>query len=994
MERFTLESIAKLQDAIDKNKLVIFTGAGVSANSGLPSWGEIINAYAKGIGNSPPPYTTDDYLKIPQYYFNERGSKEYYDVLTNLFNEKAKPNPIHEILFELNPAHIITTNFDDLLEQTVLEKGIFFDTVKMDKDLPYTPNNKMIIKMHGDLLVKNVVLKEDDYLSYSNNFKLIENFVKSLFATYTVLFVGYSVSDPDVRLIFQWVKDILKDDFQHAYLLNVGEKSKDINHVEFQYYKNRGINILYFSTIEKFVSGMSDHKKLHGRGLSLYKFLKYIKTAKNDIGKSAIDIIYNKLSILNALNKVLPNDIKYLLEESAIFHVDYSTLETDSAILKSYVTEAKKLKPNNIAHKEQLEKKQEVDKIFLKADITQLIFWSSTAHSKKVSYKFITEQPLKYEDSDLLSFFQYKKIKKDLLSSVIEYDYPNMTLIRKAFYFYKLGDFLSSYKILKIVSIKAFKSNDYLTFFLSEFNRRHVGKLANTLWLSDIKMSKEELEIISEEVATIDLDQIYMKMPQNQRQKYFFLKDLLNFKLIYQNFYESVKSQNEVKEEENIQRVAPRETGPIFKLNFRVAQLWEYINLNYLMIDHYSELKSFYKSYIESVLISYTTIDRNKDESEVFFPFINVKVNKMEAIPFFALYIMVTNIEAKYLEKLLDKYNINQIVLKSPDDQELLLSYQNLIDSFLEIDKFRIFIDKINCLTLILSRVPLKSEEFVAVINGLRLLLPKSHLLNGKYVRQFIYHQVKHNKEHVETDSLTNYLEDYLAKLISLKVIDDYYESTRMIEILVYGINSANSDFKMTSPILLTFINTIKKDLNISSYMECVVPIYTIAPHEVAIRITELTQFALENNFSLDLYAEACVRKVIGPSAELEGKCIAMAESIVRENESKQGKSFPDPVYNVMAHLTNIIYSNSYIDKNKYRKFIGKEAIFDFFIDPDKFNYDNFDFNWLIKLSEEWKQKIMKNKKAKSILKAKLKDAILSNNTDIKLKEIYFKYFC
>jgi hypothetical protein len=29
-------------------------------------------------------------------------------------------------------------------------KGEFFDVVKQNSDLPYTPNSRMIIKMHGD----------------------------------------------------------------------------------------------------------------------------------------------------------------------------------------------------------------------------------------------------------------------------------------------------------------------------------------------------------------------------------------------------------------------------------------------------------------------------------------------------------------------------------------------------------------------------------------------------------------------------------------------------------------------------------------------------------------------------------------------------------------------------------------------------------------------------------------------------------------------------
>ena len=80
--------------------------------------------------------------------------------------KKYKVNPIHKEIFKLKPTHIITTNYDNLLEEAAIEAGQFFHTVKHDLDLPYDNFNKTIIKMHGDFEHRNIVLKEDDYLNY------------------------------------------------------------------------------------------------------------------------------------------------------------------------------------------------------------------------------------------------------------------------------------------------------------------------------------------------------------------------------------------------------------------------------------------------------------------------------------------------------------------------------------------------------------------------------------------------------------------------------------------------------------------------------------------------------------------------------------------------------------------------------------------------------------------------------------------------------------
>ena len=247
MEKFIEESKKIIKNASMNNKLVVFIGAGVSANSGIPMWGELIEKIKSKIDITDP-YM--DSLKIAQYFYNSRDKKEYYEFLKSELEIDAKPNAIHDKLLELNPQHIITTNYDNLIEEQAYRKGMFYNLVCKDSDLPYTSNNKMIIKMHGDFANRNIVFKEDDYLSYSNNFKLLENYIKSIFSTYTVLFVGYSLSDPDTKSIFQWVKDILGDDLPRPYFLKI-DKDEEFDINEYEYYKNKGINVLYYSKINK-----------------------------------------------------------------------------------------------------------------------------------------------------------------------------------------------------------------------------------------------------------------------------------------------------------------------------------------------------------------------------------------------------------------------------------------------------------------------------------------------------------------------------------------------------------------------------------------------------------------------------------------------------------------------------------------------------------------------------------------------------------------------
>ena len=63
------EMIEDLSLALSRKRLVIFVGAGVSKNSGLPTWGQMVQAFAEKIDYPMEGrLATDEYIRIPQYY--------------------------------------------------------------------------------------------------------------------------------------------------------------------------------------------------------------------------------------------------------------------------------------------------------------------------------------------------------------------------------------------------------------------------------------------------------------------------------------------------------------------------------------------------------------------------------------------------------------------------------------------------------------------------------------------------------------------------------------------------------------------------------------------------------------------------------------------------------------------------------------------------------------------------------------------------------------
>lgn len=81
-------------------------------------------------------FGSEDFLDIPEKYYNKYGVLEYNKTLETFFNVSVGNIDIQKSLFELNPSHIITTNWDNLLELASNEvENNEYSVVSSDHDL-------------------------------------------------------------------------------------------------------------------------------------------------------------------------------------------------------------------------------------------------------------------------------------------------------------------------------------------------------------------------------------------------------------------------------------------------------------------------------------------------------------------------------------------------------------------------------------------------------------------------------------------------------------------------------------------------------------------------------------------------------------------------------------------------------------------------------------------------------------------------------------------
>jgi hypothetical protein len=123
-----------------------------------------------------------------------------------LCNE-AKLSEAHQLIGRLAFRGFLTTNYDDFIEGAALvQKGLqlekFYEHTIEGVLEPYRQRKPFILKLHGDLNEpKSIVLGSRAYerVLYTNN--TYGRCLDAIFATTSVLFVGFGASDPNLEAI-------------------------------------------------------------------------------------------------------------------------------------------------------------------------------------------------------------------------------------------------------------------------------------------------------------------------------------------------------------------------------------------------------------------------------------------------------------------------------------------------------------------------------------------------------------------------------------------------------------------------------------------------------------------------------------------------------------------------------------------------------------------------------------------------------------------------
>lgn len=213
----------QLIDRLVDEMVVPFVGAGISVGGGFPTWANHLRQQGRTAGIAGEQVDTwlaqGEFEQVIEHIEQAHGRDVFSQEIRDVFGKRGSIQEITLLISEIFRDTLITTNYDQLLEQV-------FDTGPDDEvqvingvtamEAP-APNKITIIKMHGDIKSPaRCILGKMQYDQAYGEEKLdfdrpIPKMLRYFFANNSLLFVGCSLKNDRTIQVFREVKALAGD---------------------------------------------------------------------------------------------------------------------------------------------------------------------------------------------------------------------------------------------------------------------------------------------------------------------------------------------------------------------------------------------------------------------------------------------------------------------------------------------------------------------------------------------------------------------------------------------------------------------------------------------------------------------------------------------------------------------------------------------------------------------------------------------------------------
>lgn len=412
------------KEVVFPEEAVLFVGAGISrkvfgqGRSPLPGWWTFVKNFldfAKQNGYISPGDLDDfdDLLKknklpiLAQSIIDRIPQSLFSQFIRDSFTPKyLAPALFHRIAVTIPYKFIITTNYDNLLEQAYFEAFREYPKVFTHLDfkngIPDIPDGS-IIKIHGDInSVESIVLGNRSYTQIIHASPHYKSFMHSVFSNMAVEFVGYGLEDPDMDELLDSIG--FNNESRWIHVAHFAEGTKNKIEIE-RLLKDRSISVREYPAQWISDSGFNPHLYLdvyfHGKG-------NYLVHNGINLKSSLPKMLVGKFTILNFENTNEDADylLSYLVARTArVYQRNIeNTLESDFEALTNISS-----LPIILSQTSELENIDNIISIFENKSIRPILIVIGDGQTSDL-YRFrnnclsIIQLPHKFTDVDLEGF--------------------------------------------------------------------------------------------------------------------------------------------------------------------------------------------------------------------------------------------------------------------------------------------------------------------------------------------------------------------------------------------------------------------------------------------------------------------------------------------------------------------------------------------------------------------------------------------------------------
>ena len=251
-----------LKEAVEKARLVVFVGAGVSRILGCAGWDDLARNLVKACNEA-------EYINFKEmesltresdhrksisicYHIMVEDNKNpglFYEHLERALQgdeELAKRYPIYDELHKLGAIYV-TTNADELFDKLFIDQA----SICLADDFPDDSLDRTkLYHLHGKVTERSsLAFTVDQYIKRYSSLR-IQAFLKKLFERYTILFVGYGLAELQLLEYLVLSNNKHTDEVRHYFLMPMFRGEEHLFEFQKDYYKKFGIGVIAYDITE------------------------------------------------------------------------------------------------------------------------------------------------------------------------------------------------------------------------------------------------------------------------------------------------------------------------------------------------------------------------------------------------------------------------------------------------------------------------------------------------------------------------------------------------------------------------------------------------------------------------------------------------------------------------------------------------------------------------------------------------------------------------